>query len=63
MADLEDFAVLVAEDLNELAATVDKIKRANTSRESLGGQQPSGTAPIGWVVEDLDTGNVWRMEA
>lgn len=60
MADLEDFAVLVAEDLNELAATVDKIKLAN---QSAGEGPPSGTAPEGWVYTDLSTGDIYRMEA
>lgn len=60
MADLEDFAVLVAEDLNQLAATVDKIKLANTSRHQLGGAQPSFSAPPGWIAEDVDTGMLWK---
>lgn len=60
MAELEDFAVLVAEDLNQLAATVDKIKLAN---QSAGEGAPTGTAPVGWVYTDLTTGDVYRMEA
>lgn len=60
MADWKDFAVLVAEDLNELAATVDKIKLTN---QSAGTGPPTGTAPVGWVYTDINTGDVYRMEA
>lgn len=52
--------VLVAEDLDQLAATVDKIKLTN---QSAGEGAPTGTAPVGWVYTDLTTGDVYRMEA
>lgn len=60
MADLEDFAVLVAEDIDQLAATVDKIKMANSSQ---GEGAPTGSAPTGWWYTDVTTGDVYRMEA
>lgn len=67
MADMEDFAVLVAEDLNGLEArtaaveaTVDQIKLAN---QSAGEGAPTGTAPVGWVYTDIATGDIYRMEA
>lgn len=67
MPGMEDFAVLVAEDLNDLEtrtavveATVDKIKMANSSQ---GEGAPAGTAPAGWWYTDVATGDVYRMEA
>lgn len=69
MASLTDLAIVIAEDidgidqrLTTVETTVARIQRANTSTESLGGAAPSGTAPPGWVVRDLDTGNEWRWE-
>lgn len=67
MADRNDFAILVAEDLDRVEtrlrtveATVDKIKLANAS---MGSGVPTGTAPIGWHYTDVTTGDVYRMEA
>lgn len=67
MADLDDLAVVIAEDLNGIdarvtavEATVDKIKLANSST---GSGPPTGTAPVGWYYTDVITGDVYRMEA
>jgi hypothetical protein len=67
MATMDEFAVLVAEDLNALEArtsqveaTVDRIKQANTS---MGQGAPTGTAPVGWWYQDITTGDIYQMEA
>lgn len=43
-----------------VASTVEKIKLANVSA---GSGAPKMEAPVGWVYEDIATGDIWQMEA
>lgn len=62
MAELEKFAVLVAEDLERVEAKVDKVKHANLSAGT-GPPVDDPSIPVGWKYLDTSTLEVWEKEA